>query len=186
MTLRAFEPSGTMRISTSARALLSPAPVTSRPRVGGLGNDKLTGGDRNDIIYGGEGNDVIKGGGGYDILFGDQGRVADTLSPSFISSRITAADGDDKIEGGADDDVLFGGGGDDVLKGDGGKDILIGDGGRFEYTKTNNHVDVAALRPAAYVPTPVNTPKDPDLISSEIDAVYFAMVDAFKHEIILR
>ena len=147
---------------------------------GGLGNDKLTGGDANDVIYGGEGNDTIKGGGGYDILFGDQGRVADTLNPPFISSRITTADGDDKVDGGDADDVIFGGGGNDQLKGDGGDDIIIGDGGRFEYSLTGGHVDVAALRPDAYIPTPVTTPVDPDEISDEIDAVYDAMVATFK------
>jgi Ca2+-binding RTX toxin-like protein len=148
--------------------------------VGGLGNDKLTGGDANDVIYGGAGNDTIKGGGGYDILFGDQGKVADTVTPEFISSRITTADGDDKIEGGDADDVIFGGGGNDQLKGDTGDDVIIGDGGRFEYTRTGGHVDIASLRPDAYEPTPVTDPVDPDIISNEIDAVYFEMVDVFK------
>ena len=148
--------------------------------LGGLGNDKLTGGDANDVIYGGEGNDVIKGGGGYDILFGDQGRVADGVPPHFISSRITSADGDDKIEGGDADDVIFGGGGSDTLKGDAGDDLIIGDGGRFEYSLSGGHADIASLRPAAYEPTSVDTPVDPDLISDEIDAVYFAMTGVFK------
>ncbi len=139
---------------------------------GGLGNDTLIGGDANDVIYGGQGNDIIEGGGGYDILFGDGGRVADTLTPMFISSRVALTDGDDMIEGGDGDDVLIGGGGNDKLVGDGGNDILIGDGGRFEYTTTGGHVDVTALRPAPYVPTPVtDTSKTPAQISSDIDTI---------------
>ena len=156
------------------------ASVAGARIIGGLGNDTLTGGDANDVIYGGEGNDIIKGGGGFDILFGDQGRLADTLSPPFISSRITSSDGDDTIEGGAGDDVIFGGGGSDTLKGDGGNDIIIGDGGRFEYMTTGGHVDVASLRPAAYVPTPVTTPVDPQVISDQIDAIYNAMTGTFQ------
>jgi len=148
--------------------------------VGGLGNDTLTGGDANDVIYGGEGNDIIKGGGGYDILFGDQGKVADTLSAPFVSSRITSSDGDDTVEGGKGDDVIFGGGGSDTLKGDDGTDVIIGDGGRFEYTKTGGHIDIVSLRPAAYVPTPVTTPVDPAVISDQIDAIYTAMTATFQ------
>lgn len=144
--------------------------------VGGLGNDKLWGSHLNDTITGGEGNDDIKGAGGYDILFGDQGRVAAT----FISSRIIASDGDDTIDGGAADDIVIGGGGSDTLHGGDGIDLILGDGGRFEYTSTGDHIDVAALRPAAYVPTPVSQPKDPDLISAEIDALQDALLDKIR------
>jgi len=149
--------------------------------VGGEGNDTLTGGDLNDVIYGGEGNDTINGSGGYDILFGDTGRVADSLNPKFISSRVLDSDGDDTVSGGDGDDVIFGAGGDDTLDGGAGNDVIIGDGGRFEYTTADVHgrVDIAALRPAAYVPTPVATPVDPQIISDEIDLILKAMTSTF-------
>jgi Ca2+-binding RTX toxin-like protein len=149
--------------------------------VGGEGNDTLTGGDLNDVIYGGEGNDTINGGAGHDILFGDSGRVAETVTPRFISSRVLDSDGDDSVSGGDGDDVIFGAGGDDSLDGGAGDDVIIGDGGRFEYTTADVHgrVDIAALRPAPYVPTPVTTPVDPDIISGEIDRIYDDMVRTF-------
>ncbi|MBI4292469.1 MAG: LEPR-XLL domain-containing protein [Betaproteobacteria bacterium] len=145
--------------------------------VGGLGNDTLSGGDANDVIIGGEGNDTIYGNGGYDILFGDQGRVADTVTVPFISSRITDSDGEDKIDGGSGDDVVIGAGGSDTLGGGEGTDLIIGDGGRFEYSTTGGHVNVAALRPAGYTLEDPGTYKDPTLISNQIDAIQDAVLD---------
>jgi Ca2+-binding RTX toxin-like protein len=147
--------------------------------VGGLGNDTLIGGDANDVIIGGQGSDTIEGGGGHDILFGDTGTVTET----YITSRIGADDGADSIKGGAGDDVLIGAGGDDMLDGGEGADVIIGDGGRFSYTKTGSgdaaHIDVAALRPDPYVPTPISSYKDPAEISREIDALYDVMAQEF-------
>ena len=143
--------------------------------VGGLGNDTLTGGDLDDVIIGGQGRDTINGGGGHDILFGDNGTVAET----YIASRIGADDGADTIHGGDGDDVLIGAGGNDKLYGDEGSDVIIGDGGRFDYTRTAGHVDVAALRPDPYVPTPISSYKDPAIISAEIDERYDVMAGEF-------
>ncbi|HET9823430.1 MAG TPA: LEPR-XLL domain-containing protein [Burkholderiaceae bacterium] len=147
---------------------------------GGLGNDKLWGSHLNDTIIGGDGNDDLKGAGGYDLLFGDNGRNADSATPKFISARIGEDDGDDTIDGGAEDDVVIGAGGNDTLRGGAGNDLIIGDGGRFDYTMSGNHIDIASLRPAAYVPTPVSTPKDPDLISAEIDVLLDAVLDTIR------
>ncbi len=137
--------------------------------LGGTGNDTLTGGEGNDTIIGGEGNDTIKGGGGYDVLFGDQGRIGSIPVDGkyLISTRIRIQDGDDTIEGGAGDDVVFGSGGNDLLKGDAGDDLIIGDGGRFLFAYTSDkddgHIDLASMRPVAYVlqgsPTMIATPK---------------------------
>jgi len=154
--------------------------------IGGVGNDTIQGGDGNDTIYGGEGNDIIRGGGGQDIIFGDQGRnvpVSAYVTTPYITSRVTLADGADELHGEGGDDIIIGGGGDDKLWGDAGNDILIGDGGRFEYTPAgpDGHIDVASLRPAAYVAAEVYT-EDPDTpaeISAAIDAIYDALMASF-------
>ncbi|HEX4999611.1 MAG TPA: calcium-binding protein, partial [Terriglobia bacterium] len=144
--------------------------------IGGLGNDTLYGSHLNDKIYGGEGNDKIKGNGGYDILFGDSGRVAGT----FITSRILDSDGADDIDGGDGDDIVIGGGGSDVLRGGAGLDLILGDGGRFDYTMSGNHINLMAFRPAEFMPTPITSYKDPDIISAEIDALLDFVLDKVR------
>lgn len=154
---------------------------------GGVGNDVLTGGGGDDIIYGEEGNDIINGGGGYDILFGDFGRVFSNIaSPDpLISSRITDADGADKIYGGDDDDIIIGGGGDDILNGEGGNDLIIGDGGRFAFIPPaeRTHFLITDVLPASYTSYTrpgINDYEDPDLISDEIDAIYNDLMEIFS------
>ncbi|MEX0330675.1 MAG: LEPR-XLL domain-containing protein [Puniceicoccaceae bacterium] len=144
--------------------------------IGGLGNDTLKGGPANDVIYGNEGNDTVWGNGGYDILFGDDGRFATT----YISSRIQETDGADNMDGGKGDDVVIGAGGSDILRGGDGIDLILGDGGRFAYTMSGEHVDVAGLLPAAYVPVPISSYVEPAIISAGIDAVEDAVLDRIR------
>jgi hypothetical protein len=67
---------------------------------GGQGNDSLIGGGDNDQLFGGDGRDTLLGGTGNDSLFGGDGR------DSFFTGDITAAVGNDVVDGGDDYDVL--------------------------------------------------------------------------------
>ncbi|HIK32535.1 MAG TPA: calcium-binding protein [Oscillatoriales cyanobacterium M59_W2019_021] len=66
-------------------------------KVGGSGNDYLTGSDFTDYLYGRSGNDTLTGGRGNDYLYGE--------------------DGNDKLLGGLGNDYLSGGNGNDILDG---------------------------------------------------------------------
>ena len=67
---------------------------------GDAGNDQLAGDAGNDTIFGGAGNDTLQGGEGSDSLSGGDGR------DTFFTGDITAAVGNDVVDGGDDYDVL--------------------------------------------------------------------------------
>ena len=88
-------------------------------RIGGDGNDSLSGNESANYLSGENGDDTLNGYGGNDILNGGAGN--DTLSGGY---------GDDVLHGDEGNDRLYGGEGSDILDGGAGNDLL--DGGRKE------------------------------------------------------
>jgi len=76
----------------------------------------------NDIRLGGMGNDVLSGMGGNDVLLG-----------LLANDTLYGAAGDDLLDGGSGYDTLYGGAGDDVLNGGTGDDTLYGGQGNDSY-----------------------------------------------------
>jgi VCBS repeat-containing protein len=92
--------------------------VTITVRVGGNGNDRLTGVAGADLLLGQNGDDTLNGQDGNDLLCGGSGN--DTLS---------GGGGDDTLSGGAGNDSLGGGSGNDRLTGGPGADRFSGGAG---------------------------------------------------------
>ncbi|MGP4113921.1 calcium-binding protein [Streptomyces sp. 4N509B] len=102
-------------------------------KLGGPGDDTLTGfhddfiayGDDGDdaiyanagsqSLYGGRGHDVIESGDGPDLVYGNSGE-----------DLIRGGRGSDDLFGGPDDDTVYGNSGNDLLRGGGGDDVLSG------------------------------------------------------------
>ena len=84
-------------------------------RIGGDGNDSLSGNESANYLSGENGDDTLNGYGGNDILNGGAGN--DTLSGGY---------GDDLLHGDSGDDILYGNQGQDTLHGDEGNDRLYG------------------------------------------------------------
>jgi VCBS repeat-containing protein len=81
-------------------------------RVGGNGNDTLTGGAGVDLILGQNGNDTLTGGGGNDLLCGGNGN--DILSGGGGDDSLGGAIGNDRLTGGPGADRFSGGSGTDA------------------------------------------------------------------------
>lgn len=116
-------------------------------RVGGSGDDVLTGAAGDDRLYGGAGNDQMFGSGGNDQLFGEAGfdrlygddgddllvggpggdRTGDQLFGGAGNDRLFGADGNDLLFGGAGNDYLSGGRGGDYMDGGFGNDTYLVD-----------------------------------------------------------
>ena len=86
-------------------------------RIGGDGNDSLSGNESanylsgengDDTLNGYGGNDILNGGAGNDILYGNQGQ--DTLHGDEGNDRLYGGEGSDILDGGAGNDLLDGGG----------------------------------------------------------------------------
>ena len=92
--------------------------VTITVRVGGNGNDTLTGVAGADLIFGQNGDDTLNGQDGNDLLCGGSGN--DTLS---------GGGGDDTLSGGAGNDIMSGAAGNDRLTGGPGGDRFSGGAG---------------------------------------------------------
>ena len=84
-------------------------------RIGGDGNDSLSGNESANYLSGENGDDILNGYGGNDILNGGAGN--DTLKGD---------NGDDTLNGGAGNDKLYGGNGHDTLVGGAGDDHMQG------------------------------------------------------------
>ena len=85
-------------------------------RIGGDGNDSLSGNESanylsgengDDTLNGYGGNDILNGGAGNDILYGNQGQ--DTLHGDEGNDRLYGGEGSDILDGGAGNDLLDGG-----------------------------------------------------------------------------
>jgi VCBS repeat-containing protein len=98
--------SGTATVTVTVSDGQKTGMVQVTVRVGGNGNDTLTGGAGADLIFGQNGNDTLSGGDGNDLLCG--------------------GNGNDILSGGAGDDSLFGASGDDRLTGGPGADRFSG------------------------------------------------------------
>jgi VCBS repeat-containing protein len=85
-------------------------PVTVR--VGGNGNDTLTGTKGADLLFGQNGNDTLTGGDGNDLLCGGNGN--DTLSGGAGDDSLGGAIGNDRLTGGPGADYFSGGAGTDT------------------------------------------------------------------------
>jgi VCBS repeat-containing protein len=83
-------------------------------RVGGNGNDKLTGGTGTgtDLIVGQNGDDTLSGQDGNDLLCGGSGN--DTLSGGAGDDSLSGGSGNDRLTGGPGADRFSGGSGNDV------------------------------------------------------------------------
>ena len=84
-------------------------------RIGGDGNDSLSGNESANYLSGENGDDTLNGYGGNDILNGGAG-----------NDSISGGDGDDTLNGGAGNDKLYGGNGHDTLVGGAGDDHMQG------------------------------------------------------------
>lgn len=104
-------------------------------RVGGAGDDQLTGTNGRDIIFGNDGNDVLVAGGGADMIFGGTG-----------DDTILGEGGDDILEGGAGRDTIIGGAGDDtfVASAGDGDDLYFGDEGSDTLNMASVQADIMA------------------------------------------
>jgi VCBS repeat-containing protein len=99
--------SGTATVTVIVSDEQATGTVRVAVRVGGNGNDTLTGdADLADLVFGQNGNDTLSGQGGNDLLCG--------------------GNGNDILSGGAGDDSLFGAGGNDRLTGGSGADRFSG------------------------------------------------------------
>jgi VCBS repeat-containing protein len=81
-------------------------------RVGGNGNDTLTGLAGADLIFGQNGSDTLSGGDGTDLLCGGSGD--DILSGGLGNDSLFGASGNDRLTGGPGADGFSGGSGTDV------------------------------------------------------------------------
>lgn len=94
--------------------------------------DTLEGGAGADVLYGGAGADRLFGGDGDDVLRGDATAVAMAGGLEVVTDGgipMSAAPGDDFLDGGDGDDQLFGDAGRDTLMGGAGNDMLAGGDG---------------------------------------------------------
>ena len=96
-------------------------------KMGGSGNDTITGDDTSEWLQGHGGDDSISGGGGNDILYGSAGH--DILDGGTGNDWLFGEEGNDSFYGGAGDDWLFGGGDNDILDGGAGEDWIVGGAG---------------------------------------------------------
>lgn len=94
-------------------------------RVGGFGNDTLTGGSERDIMFGLWGNDRLSGRAGNDSLWGGAGN--DRLEGETDADWLSGGNGNDTLDGGAGANTLVGGAGSDrfILDSDSGFDIIV-------------------------------------------------------------
>ena len=86
-------------------------------RIGGDGNDSLSGNESANYLSGENGDDTLNGYGGNDILNGGAGN--DTLSGGYGDDVLNGEEGNDTLEGGTGHDTLDGGTGNDQLYGGG-------------------------------------------------------------------
>lgn len=101
-------------------------------RLGGAGDDALTGAGGEDLLLGFNGADTLTGAGGPELLAGDQG--GDLIFGGGGRDVLLGGAGADTLSGGTDGDLMVGGTGDDRMSGDAGNDLLIGMNG-------NNRLD---------------------------------------------
>jgi VCBS repeat-containing protein len=81
-------------------------------RVGGNGDDRVTGGAGADLMFGQNGNDTLTGGDGNDLLCGASGN--DTLSGGVGDDSLAGGGGNDRLTGGLGADRFSGGTGTDA------------------------------------------------------------------------
>lgn len=111
-------------------------------RIGGGGDDDLSGSAGADFLYGGAGYDILRGlegddrlidregdgafhgGAGDDVLIGGDGHLF--MDGGDGQDVLEAGGGDDQLLGGAGADTLHGGAGDDVITGGAGANLLFG------------------------------------------------------------
>ena len=86
-------------------------------RIGGDGNDSLSGNESANYLSGENGDDTLRGYGGNDVLNGGTGN--DSLSGGDGDDVLNGEEGNDTLEGGAGHDTLDGGTGNDQLYGGG-------------------------------------------------------------------
>ena len=84
-------------------------------RIGGDGNDSLSGNESANYLSGENGDDTLRGYGGNDVLNGGTGN--DSLSGGDGDDVLNGEEGNDTLEGGAGHDTLDGGTGNDQLYG---------------------------------------------------------------------
>jgi VCBS repeat-containing protein len=104
----------TVTVTVSDGQATGSVPVTVR--VGGNGNDTLTGATGasavTDLIFGQNGNDTLTGGDGNDLLCGANGN--DTLSGGAGADSLAGGGGNDRLTGGLGADRFSGGSGTDA------------------------------------------------------------------------
>ncbi len=84
-------------------------------RIGGDGNDSLSGNESANYLSGENGDDTLRGYGGNDVLNGGTGN--DSLSGGDGDDVLNGEEGNDTLEGGTGHDTLDGGTGNDQLYG---------------------------------------------------------------------
>ncbi|WP_314259429.1 calcium-binding protein [Cardiobacterium hominis] len=84
-------------------------------RIGGDGNDNLSGNESANYLSGENGDDILRGYGGNDVLNGGTGN--DSLSGGDGDDVLNGEEGNDTLEGGTGHDTLDGGTGNDQLYG---------------------------------------------------------------------
>jgi VCBS repeat-containing protein len=108
--------SGTATVTVTVSDGRDTGTVQVTVRVGGNGNDTLTGitgaGAVTDLIFGQNGDDRLSGGGGNDLLCGASGN--DTLSGGDGADSLSGGSGNDRLTGGLGADRFSGGIGNDV------------------------------------------------------------------------
>jgi VCBS repeat-containing protein len=103
---------GTAAVTITVRDGQATGSVPVTVRVGGNGNDTLTGTKGADLLFGQNGNDTLTGGDGNDLLCGGNGN--DTLSGGAGDDSLGGAIGNDRLTGGPGADYFSGGSGTDT------------------------------------------------------------------------
>jgi hypothetical protein len=96
-------------------------------KVGGKGNDSLSGSTWADVLFGLGGVDALNGEAGNDLLCG--GQAVDTVNGGDGDDVLDGGQGNDSLDGGEADDTLLGKAGDDSLTGGSGGDVFSGGSG---------------------------------------------------------
>jgi VCBS repeat-containing protein len=104
--------SGTATVTVTVGDGQATGTVQLTVRVGGNGNDRLTGGAGTDLIFGQNGDDTLSGQDGNDLLCGGSGN--DTLSGGGSDDSMGGGAGNDRLTGGPGADRFSGGAGNDV------------------------------------------------------------------------